>query len=139
MMKKMISLLLILILTLGAVSALADPPTQTEGIDVPVIDDIKKFEIPDNEAMAFVKDMKCGWNLGNTFDAYNGYVASVKGIEMDSGELAQPCGRKLPDQRGMDGPGAGSNRLGAGRGHVRHRERAPRQSQAIHVSGRGTL
>ena len=94
-MKKMISLLLILILTLGAVSALADPPTQTEGIDVPVIDDIKKFEIPDNDAMAFVKDMKCGWNLGNTFDAYNGYVASVKGIEMESSWVSVKTSRTL--------------------------------------------
>ena len=27
--------------------------------------------IPENEALAFVKDMKVGWNLGNTFDANN--------------------------------------------------------------------
>ena len=27
--------------------------------------------IPDNEAMTFVRDMKVGWNLGNTFDASN--------------------------------------------------------------------
>ena len=30
---------------------------------------IEKRPIPDNEALAFVKDMKAGWNLGNTFDA----------------------------------------------------------------------
>lgn len=28
-------------------------------------------EIPDNEAFAFIKDMKVGWNLGNTLDAYS--------------------------------------------------------------------
>mgnify|MGYP000122640751 CR=1 FL=1 len=28
-------------------------------------------EIPDNEALAFIKDMKVGWNLGNTLDAYS--------------------------------------------------------------------
>ena len=27
------------------------------------------FEIPDTEAMTFVKNMGVGWNLGNTFDA----------------------------------------------------------------------
>lgn len=27
--------------------------------------------VPDNEAMAFVRDMGAGWNLGNTFDATN--------------------------------------------------------------------
>ena len=35
---------------------------------IPVID-IEKKPIPDNEALAFVKEMKAGWNLGNTFDA----------------------------------------------------------------------
>ena len=83
-MKKTISLLLILILTLCAVSALADAPAQTERIEIPVIGDMKKFELPDNEAMALVKDMKCGWNLGNTFDAYSGYTATVSGTEMES-------------------------------------------------------
>lgn len=32
---------------------------------------IEPYEIPDNEAFAFVRSMKIGWNLGNTFDAYN--------------------------------------------------------------------
>lgn len=30
---------------------------------------IKEFEIPDNEGIRLVKDMKIGWNLGNSFDA----------------------------------------------------------------------
>ncbi len=30
-----------------------------------------QFEIPDNEALAFTRSMKTGWNLGNTFDAYD--------------------------------------------------------------------
>jgi endoglucanase len=33
--------------------------------------DIAKYDISDNDAMKFVKNMKLGWNLGNTFDAYN--------------------------------------------------------------------
>lgn len=30
---------------------------------------IAEFEIPDTEALSFVRDLKIGWNLGNTFDA----------------------------------------------------------------------
>lgn len=41
---------------------------ETEIIEVPEWD---AAEIPDNEALAFVKDMQLGWNLGNTFDASN--------------------------------------------------------------------
>lgn len=33
--------------------------------------DIKGYNVPDNEAMQFVKNLKLGWNLGNTFDANN--------------------------------------------------------------------
>lgn len=39
-----------------------------DGIQVPVIE-IEQKELPDSEAVAFVQDMKTGWNLGNTFDA----------------------------------------------------------------------
>ncbi|MBE5779325.1 MAG: glycoside hydrolase family 5 protein [Clostridiales bacterium] len=42
-----------------------------------------EHEIPDNEAMRFVRDMRLGWNLGNTFDAYDdsGYVKNHMDIE----------------------------------------------------------
>jgi len=40
------------------------------GVTVPNITYIKQYEIPDNEAMAFLKKMGVGWNLGNTFDAH---------------------------------------------------------------------
>lgn len=33
---------------------------------------IEPEEIPDSEAFTFVKNMKTGWNLGNTLEAYNG-------------------------------------------------------------------
>ena len=38
-----------------------------------VIPDIEtaEFEIPDNPAMAFLRELGCGWNLGNTMDAYD--------------------------------------------------------------------
>ena len=82
--KTLAALLLALCLIVSAAAGLAEPPVQTEGITIPVIEDMKKFEIPDNDAMAFLKDMKCGWNLGNTFDAYNGYSLHAKGTGMET-------------------------------------------------------
>ena len=40
------------------------------GVKVPEISYITRYDIPDNEAMAFLKNMGVGWNLGNTFDAH---------------------------------------------------------------------
>ncbi len=37
--------------------------------DIPDVE-IAAYEVPDTEAFAFVRDLKIGWNLGNTFDAY---------------------------------------------------------------------
>ncbi|MBO4470619.1 MAG: glycoside hydrolase family 5 protein [Clostridia bacterium] len=82
--KTLAALLLALCLIVSAAAGLAEPPVQTEGIMIPVVVDMKKFEIPDNDAMAFLKDMKCGWNLGNTFDAYNGYSLHAKGTAMET-------------------------------------------------------
>ena len=53
----------------GCASAEALP--ETEEINVPVIEAMKRFELPDNEALRFVREMKTGWDLGNTFDAYD--------------------------------------------------------------------
>ena len=83
--KTLAALLLALCLIVSAAAAgLAEPPVQTEGIMIPVVVDMKKFEIPDNDAMAFLTDMKCGWNLGNTFDAYNGYSVHSRGTGMET-------------------------------------------------------
>ena len=82
--KTITALLLALCLMISAAAGLAEPPVQTEGIIIPVVDDLKKFEIPENDAMAFLKDMKCGWNLGNTFDAFNGYSLHAKGTAMET-------------------------------------------------------
>lgn len=41
------------------------------GVTVPEIKHIKQYEIPQNEAMAFMQRMGVGWNLGNTFDAFH--------------------------------------------------------------------
>ena len=42
-----------------------------------------EHEIPDNEAMRFVRNMRVGWNLGNTFDAYDdgGHVKNHMDME----------------------------------------------------------
>ena len=69
-MKKAIAVL-VCILLLCSSAALADPPIRTEGIVIPVIEELKPFTVPENEAMAFARRMKAGWNLGNTFDAHD--------------------------------------------------------------------
>ncbi len=45
--------------------------TQDNGIIIPEVS-IEQSSIPDSEALEFVKNMKTGWNLGNTLDAYSG-------------------------------------------------------------------
>ena len=56
---------------LFAALMLLQAPWSALGAETVVIPEIptKEMEIPDNEAMRFVRDMKAGWNLGNTFDA----------------------------------------------------------------------
>ena len=82
--KTIVALLLVLCLVISAVAGLAEPPVRTEGITIPVIEDMKQFEIPDSDAMKLMRDMKCGWNLGNTFDAYNGYSMYSAGTAMET-------------------------------------------------------
>ena len=82
--RKITALLLALALCAGICAVTAEPALQAEGIVVPVIGDIKQFEIPDNDAMALLRDMKCGWNLGNTFDAHNGYTMYSAGTGMET-------------------------------------------------------
>ena len=48
-------------------------------VTVPELENLYVCEIPDNEAMAFLKQMGVGWNLGNTFDAWR----DGPGNEMD--------------------------------------------------------
>lgn len=45
--------------------------TPTEGIIIPdyAEDKMNTFDIPDTEAMSFIRKLAPGWNLGNTFDA----------------------------------------------------------------------
>lgn len=54
------------------------------GVKVPNITYVKPYEIPDNDAMRFLKGMGVGWNLGNTFDATrSGYVSNEMAIEWE--------------------------------------------------------
>ena len=42
-----------------------------EAIDIPKVEQAGKFNVPENDALNMIRDMKAGWNLGNTFDAYD--------------------------------------------------------------------
>ena len=46
----------------------AETETEDSGVAIPEVV-IEPKEIPDTDGMKFVRDMKIGWNLGNTFDA----------------------------------------------------------------------
>jgi len=59
---------------------------------IPKIENVFQFKVPQNEAMAFVQDMRIGWNLGNTFDATHD---SYRGNEMDIESLW--CGVKTTE------------------------------------------
>ncbi len=70
-MRK-ISVMLCILLTAMVFIASCSGETAAEagGITIPEIP-MKQFDIPDNEGLRFVREMKTGWNLGNTFDAYD--------------------------------------------------------------------
>ena len=58
---------------------------QSENIEIPVFteENLKKFDLPDSEAIRFVAKLKAGWNLGNTFDAYDEYNNSL-GLRLET-------------------------------------------------------
>lgn len=69
-MKRIVAILCLISMLIAITGiGLADAAEENE-IVIPEID-MKQFEIPDNDAMRFLRDMKTGWNLGNTFDAYD--------------------------------------------------------------------
>nr|AIF25951.1 putative glycosyl hydrolase family 5 [uncultured bacterium Ad_091_F22_contig1] len=69
-MKKTFALLLALALCLQCLTALGEAAREN-AVSVPELT-IAHRPIPENEAMAFLKKMGVGWNLGNTFDATKG-------------------------------------------------------------------
>jgi len=66
-MRRLLILLLVSAILLTTFSpALA----QTEGGNIVIPDiNIYRFDMPESEALAFTRQLKIGWNLGNTFDA----------------------------------------------------------------------
>ena len=70
-MRKIISVIITLaLLMISAAACYSEPAADMNGsIDVPVITEMKRFELPDNDALQFTRKLKTGWNLGNTFDA----------------------------------------------------------------------
>lgn len=66
---------------------------QSQGINIPIFtaDNMKMYDIPDNEALRFTRNMRIGWNLGNTFDAYDGYSKHYSGLFVpgSNGQLAE--------------------------------------------------
>ena len=96
-MKLLVSLVLAIGIVVFSCAGRTEDALPAETISVPVIADMKSYEIPDNEALALIKDMKCGWNLGNTFDSFDGYTAHSEGTGMESGWGAAKTTRKLID------------------------------------------
>ncbi len=68
-MKKGTCMLIILCLLMSLLAGAA--AGEEAAVQIPELA-IKRREIPDNEAMAFLKAVGVGWNLGNTFDAIKG-------------------------------------------------------------------
>lgn len=88
-------IVLVLILGMVSCSCAGTAGSLTEEITVPVIANMKKNFVPETEAMALVKDIKCGWNLGNTFDAYDGYTRHSEGTRMETSWVGAVTTEKL--------------------------------------------
>ena len=74
---KIFALVLAVLLCFGCVAC------AQEEIVIPEYHLNIEHDIPDNEALRFVRNMRVGWNLGNTFDAYDdgGYVKNHMDME----------------------------------------------------------
>lgn len=91
-MKRIVCLVLTFAAILSACN-LASANNKGGDIVIPNVSYIKQYEIPDNEAMAFVKKMGIGWNLGNTFDANDDNWGSRDELMMEKawvGVLTKP-------------------------------------------------
>ena len=85
-MKKWIAVILAVMMTLSLAAA--------EGAEIVIPEiELTQAEIPDNEALRLVRDMKAGWNLGNTFDAYDCFWVK-NGLDYESAW----CGAKTTEQ-----------------------------------------
>lgn len=79
-MKKLMAMVLTLVLLCGSAMA---AETVSGKATIPVIENVKQFDLPESEALQFTQKMKIGWNLGNTMDAtfWNGYNQNELYIE----------------------------------------------------------
>ena len=78
-MRRLLACLMVLMLTLNAGAAFAAEGGRAV---IPELNNIYQFDVPDNDALAFTRKLKIGWNLGNTFDAHNdGKVRDEMSIE----------------------------------------------------------
>ena len=80
-MRRLCWFLAITLIVMSFMPALAEQ--KGDAVEIPIID-TKTFEVPDNEAMAFLREMGIGWNLGNTFDAYNDALPKSREMEMET-------------------------------------------------------
>ena len=69
---------------------------QSADITIPVFteENLKKFDLPDSEALRFVRELKAGWNLGNTFDAFDGYTKRGS-VQMETSWVGVKTSREL--------------------------------------------
>ena len=89
-MKRIVSLVLAVVLSVCIFASAEDKGGK---IVIPNVSYIKQYEIPENEAMEFMKKMGVGWNLGNTFDAYDDNWGSRDELMMEKtwvGVLTKP-------------------------------------------------
>ncbi len=95
-MRKMAPcILVVMIFVLSCLGgASGESLTGTEGIVIPDITLNERYDIPDNEAMAFLRSLKMGWNLGNTFDAYDD-GGWAKGLNLETAWTGAKTTRKL--------------------------------------------
>lgn len=82
--RRIATAVLAAVLALPAAAGTAVAPARTEGITIPAFTTMKRFNIPDTQALDTVRDMKVGWNLGNAFDAFNGYSLFLEGTGLET-------------------------------------------------------
>jgi len=69
-MKKTIAFLLCFVMIFTALLPMQNASAYDSSL-IPNIQ-LQQMNIPNNDGMNFVKGLRLGWNLGNTFDAFNG-------------------------------------------------------------------
>ncbi len=72
------------LLALAILLALLPVASLASGVEVPVIEGLIQVRVPDTEAFALLKEMRTGWNLGNTFDAFGQGWNNDHGVKMET-------------------------------------------------------